>query len=195
MSKEKEFKKKQECVSQESCDCKNDMPESKQSEDCVGAGEKEEQSAAKDLTIEEQLIQVQDKYVRLVAEFDNFRKRTARERLDLIMTASQDTIEGILPVLDDFERAIIASESATEVDALREGTKLIHQKLADYLDTKGLKPIDAEAGSDFDTDLHDAVTKFPAPEESLKNKILDTVQKGYRLHEKVIRYAKVVVGE
>ncbi len=144
---------------------------------------------------EEKYAESQDKYLRLVAEFDNYRKRTARERMELIMTAGEDTIKGLLNIMDDFERAEKAAETTQDVDSLREGTKLIHQKLMDYLGSKGVKVIESAVGGDFDTDLHDAVTKFPAPDEAHKNKIIDTVQKGYKLNDKVIRYAKVVVGE
>ncbi|MDR3329553.1 MAG: nucleotide exchange factor GrpE [Prevotellaceae bacterium] len=146
-------------------------------------------------TWEEKHAEVQDKYLRLVAEFDNYRKRTARERLELMLSASEDTIKGLLPIVDDFERALKAFEGAQDVGGLREGTAIIHQKLMAYLGTKGLTAIETPVGADFDTDLHDAVTKFPAPDELHKNKIIDTVEKGYKLHDKVIRYAKVVVGE
>jgi molecular chaperone GrpE len=154
-----------------------------------------EDEAPQELTPEEKYAEAQDKYLRLVAEFDNYRKRTARERMELVHSASEDTIRGLLPVVDDFERAVRAASTSQDVVALREGVELILQKLMAYLETKGLKPIDTPAGTSFDTDLHDAVTKFPAPDESQKNKIIDTVQKGYKLYDKVIRYAKVVVGE
>ncbi|MDR1343274.1 MAG: nucleotide exchange factor GrpE [Prevotellaceae bacterium] len=159
------------------------------------AAEGTPKDAPKELTPEEKCAEAQDKYLRLVAEFDNYRKRTARERMELIHSASEDTIKGLLPVVDDFERAVKASATSEDVVALREGVELILQKLMTYLETKGLKPIETPAGTDFDTDLHDAVTKFPTPDESQKNKIIDTVQAGYKLYDKVIRYAKVVVGE
>ncbi len=189
-------KEKHDCGCGEDETCKNgaceqpteEQPEHENSEDSAV----EERAEP---TWEEKFTEVQDKYLRLVAEFDNYRKRTARERIELIMTAGEDAIKGLLNILDDFERAIKASEAAQDVDSIREGTKLIHQKLMDYLSSKGLKPVESEVGSDFDTDLHDAVTKFPAPDEAHKNKIIDTVQKGYKLNDKVIRYAKVVVGE
>ncbi|MDR2937832.1 MAG: nucleotide exchange factor GrpE [Prevotellaceae bacterium] len=184
-------KEKHECGCNEEETCKNGTCDCSADENTAGS----ESAAPAELTVEEKLAESQDKYLRLVAEFDNYRKRTARERLDLITTAGEETIKGLLNVLDDFERAEKAAETTQDVQSLREGTKLIHQKLVDYLASKGLKPIEAAAGSDFDTDLHDAVTKFPAPDEAHKNKIIDTVQQGYKLHEKVIRYAKVVVGE
>jgi molecular chaperone GrpE len=154
-----------------------------------------EDEAPQEITPEEKYAEVQDKYLRLVAEFDNYRKRTARERMELVHSAGEDTIRGLLPVVDDLERAVRAASASQDVVALREGVELILQKLMAYLETKGLKPIDTPVGASFDTDLHDAVTKFPAPDESQKNKIIDTVQKGYKLYDKVIRYAKVVVGE
>jgi molecular chaperone GrpE len=176
--------------------CKNGAGEQPAAQS-VGQESPEEPAAEEkaEPTWEEKYTEAQDKYLRLVAEFDNYRKRTARERIDLIMTAGEETIKGLLNILDDFERAIKASETAQDVEAIREGTKLIHQKLTDYLGSKGLKPVESEVGSGFDTDLHDAVTKFPAPDEAHRNKIIDTVQKGYKLNDKVIRYAKVVVGE
>ncbi|GHT65956.1 hypothetical protein FACS189452_00990 [Bacteroidia bacterium] len=167
------------------CHCKED--------DCA-CHNAEQQPALKELSVEEKLAEVQDKHLRLVAEFDNFRKRNARERLDMIMFAGEDIIKGLLPVVDDFERALKAAETAADVAVLQEGTKLIYQKLLDYLKSKGLQEIDTTQ-VEFNTDLHDAVTKFPAASPEQKGKIIDTVQKGYKLSDKVIRFAKVVVGE
>lgn len=133
-----------------------------------------------------------DKYLRLMAEFDTFRRRSSEEKLALVDSAASDTIKGLLPVLDDCERAMqILAGSADE--AAREGTSLIYNKLMDYLKTRGLTPIEAE-GCEFDTDLHEAVTQFPAPGEEQKGKVLQVVQTGYLLKGKVLRYAKVVVG-
>jgi molecular chaperone GrpE len=176
----------------DACACESEEAKSEQGEEKVAAKSEE---APQGLTPEEKCAAAQDKYLRLVAEFDNYRKRTARERMELIHSASEDTIKGLLSVVDDFERAVKAADASQDVAALREGVALIYQKLMTYLESKGLKPIETLAGADFDTDLHDAVTKFPAPDEAHKNKIIDTVQKGYKLYDKVIRYAKVVVGE
>jgi molecular chaperone GrpE len=165
-----------------SCSCSNEAAE-------VDA------AAPAELTVEQKLAEAQDKYIRMVAEFDNFRKRTARERLEMLVTAAEDTIKGLLPVLDDIERAQKSMENVTDVAAVKEGVALIYQKLQDYLSSKGLTAIDSAQGAAFDTEVHDAVSKFPVQEEAQKNKIFDTVQKGYKLNEKVIRYAKVVVGE
>ena len=134
-----------------------------------------------------------DKYVRLSAEFDNYRKRTLREKMELIESGGEDVIKVMLGVMDDFDRALAAMQSATDVAAVREGVELISQKMRDALKSKGVAEIEA-VGEALDTDLHEAVAKFPAGEDK-KGKVIDVVQKGYKLKEKVIRYAKVVVGE
>ena len=133
-----------------------------------------------------------NKYLRLYAEFDTFRRRSAEEKLSLVSSAAADTIKGLLPVLDDCERALqMLAESSDE--AAREGTTLIYNKLMEYLKTCGLSVIDAR-GQKFDTDFHEAVTQFPAPSEDMKGMVIDVVQTGYLLNGKVLRYAKVVVG-
>ena len=142
--------------------------------------------------VEEQIAAEKDRYLRLMAEFETFRRRSSEDRLNLISTASAKTIEGLLPVLDDCERALeMLSKSSDE--AAKEGTLLIYNKLMDYLKTQGLERIEAK-GEVFDTDFHEAVTQFPAPSEELKGKVIDVVQTGYTLGGKVLRYAKVVVG-
>jgi molecular chaperone GrpE len=135
-----------------------------------------------------------DKYMRLYAEFDNFRKRSAKERSEYIMYASADLMKELLPVLDDFERAMAANESNPDPVLMKEGMMLIHNKFARAMDQKGLKGIDS-THKPFDVDYHEAITKIPAPTEDLKGKVVDTIEKGYALHDKVIRYAKVVIGE
>lgn len=143
--------------------------------------------------LRQQLGETNDKYVRLMAEFDNFRRRTAKERLDLIETAGKDILVGFLPVVDDLERALkMLRESGADASAI-EGTELIYNKLFAFLTSKGLKKIEA-VGKDFDTDFHEAVAQFPAPQPEMKNKIIDVTMDGYLLGEKVVRYAKVVVG-
>ncbi len=132
-------------------------------------------------------------YLRLMAEFDTFRRRTAEEKLALVSSASADTIKGLLPILDDCEIALAALEKSQDSSAAKEGTEMIFGKLTAYLKTKGLEKIEAK-GADFDTELHEAVTTFPAPSEDLKGKVIDVVQTGYTLAGKVLRYAKVVVG-
>ena len=140
----------------------------------------------------DKLAAEKDSYLRLMAEFETFRRRSAEDRLNLIASASAKTIEGLLPVLDDCERAMAMLESSSD-EAAKEGTALIYNKLMDYLKTQGLARIEAK-GAAFDTDFHEAVTQFPAPSEELKGKVIDVVQTGYTLGGKVLRYAKVVVG-
>ncbi|NHB69453.1 nucleotide exchange factor GrpE [Perlabentimonas gracilis] len=144
--------------------------------------------------LQKQLDEAKDKYVRLSAEFDNFRKRTQREKMDLIRFGSEDVMKNILPLVDDFERAIKHTETATDIEAMKQGLVLIHGKFVDFLKNNGVKEIEA-MGYELDTDKHDAITKIPAPDDTLKGKIVDVVEKGYMLNEKIIRFAKVVIGE
>ena len=139
-----------------------------------------------------QIQQGKDDYLRLMAEFETFRRRSAEDRLSLISSAAADTIKGLLPVLDDCERAMKMLEGSSD-EAAKEGTSLIYNKLMAYLKTRGLEVIEA-VGKPFDTDFHEAAAQFPAPEESLKGMVIDVVQTGYTLGGKVLRYAKVVVG-
>ena len=143
--------------------------------------------------LEAELSDIKDKYLRLQAEFDNFRRRTAKERIDLINSASKDLIVNLLPVIDDFERGLKSFETATEVAPLTEGILLIHNKLYKTLESKGLKPINAK-DSAFDPELHEAITQIPAPTENLKGKVIDEVEKGYFLNDTVVRFSKVVIG-
>jgi len=150
-----------------------------------------------EISAEEQLkldnAALNDKYLRLFAEFDNFKRRTQKERVELLQTAGKDVIISMLPVLDDFDRATKATENATDINAIREGIQLVHTKLKSILNQKGLKEMEC-ANTVFDTDLHEAITKVPAPTEELKGKVIDELEKGYTLNDKVIRFAKVVVG-
>ena len=143
--------------------------------------------------LENKTAKDKDDYIRLMAEFDNYRRRTSQEKLELVSMASTDTIKGLLPVLDDCERALKVLMESNDSDAAKEGTELIYNKLMSYLKTKGLAVIEA-MGKDFDTDLHEAVAQFPVQEEDQKGKVFDVVQTGYTLNGKVIRFAKVVVG-
>ena len=136
---------------------------------------------------------INDRYLRMYSEFDNYRKRTIKERADLIKTAGSDIFAAILPVLDDFERASKALEASGESNPAQEGMLLISQKLKGILTNRGLEEMNAK-GQDFDPDLHEAITQIPAPDESLKGKVIDELEKGYSLNGKVIRFAKVVVG-
>ena len=162
--------------------------------------EKEQQNEQPQPTVEEQLTaklaETNDKYIRLAAEFDNYRRRVAKEKLDLISTAGEDVIKGLLPVLDDCERALQVLNASTDSEAAKaakEGTELIYNKLMGYLKSQGLAPIEA-VGKELDTDFHEAVAQFPVAEADKKNKIFDVTQQGYTLNGKVIRFAKVVVG-
>ena len=137
--------------------------------------------------------EMNDKYLRLYSEFDNFRKRSARERVDFAKTAASDIFTAILPILDDFDRASKAMEAATDVEVVKEGMSLIHNKLFSLMQQKGLEPMES-AGMVFDSELHEAITSIPGPDESMKGKVVDVLEKGYSLNGKVIRFAKVVVG-
>ncbi len=143
--------------------------------------------------LEEKTAKDKDDYIRLMAEFDNFRRRTSQEKLELVSMASTDTIKGLLPVLDDCERALKVLLESNDSDAAKEGTELIFNKLTSYLKSKGLAVIEA-MNQPFDTDLHEAVAQFPVQDEEQKGKVFDVVQTGYTLNGKVIRFAKVVVG-
>jgi molecular chaperone GrpE len=130
----------------------------------------------------------------LSAEFDNYRKRTLKEKSDLLKSAGEETIIRVLPVLDDFERAIAAMQNLKDIEAVKDGIVLIYNKLKETLTQQGIKEIEA-LNLDFNTDLHEAITKIPAPAEDLKGKVVEVVQKGYYLNEKILRFAKVVIGE
>ena len=144
--------------------------------------------------LRKQVEEYKDKYLRLFADFDNFKKRNAKERLELILTAGKDVIQDLLPTLDDFERATKALEKSTDVAAVKEGMSLIQNKLIRTLESKGLKPIES-IGQDFNVEKHEAITEIPAPSPAMVGKVIDEVEKGYYLNDKIIRFAKVVVGK
>ena len=153
-------------------------------------GEKSDDSTEKLQEMGEKLAEAQDKYVRLYSEYENYRKRTNIEKADLIINGSKDMIKAVLPVVDDMERALTAM---ADEDVAKEGVQLIYNKLMNILSQKGLKPIEAK-GQKFDENLHEAVTQFPAADEKQKGTVMDVVEKGYYLNDKVLRYAKVVVA-
>lgn len=157
-----------------------------------------EESAQEEISAEEKLTQElaeqKDKFLRLYSEFENFRKRTAKEKLDLITTANEGLILSILPIIDDFERALKANAEVEDAQAIRDGVVLIKDKFVKILDGKGLNAIEIPENGEFDTELHEAITQIPAPTEEQKGKVIDCVETGYKLGEKVIRYSKVVVG-
>jgi len=158
-------------------------------------GDAEEKEASKkEKSDKEKLEELNDKYLRLAAEYDNYRRRTLKEKMELSKVAGEDILVNILPVMDDFERGLATIDKAKEVDAIKEGIHLIYNKFKEFLKQRGVKAIEAKE-KEFDTDLHEAVTKIPAPKEELKGKVVDVIEKGYLLNDKVIRYAKVVIGE
>jgi len=159
-------------------------------------GQELEVSVPKTYTEEEyqsKVNELNDKFLRLYSEFDNFRKRSLKEKIDMSRTASEDVIKDLLPVLDDFDRAIASMKDTDKVEAVKEGVELIYSKMKAIFTTKGVKEMKS-IGENFDTDFHEAITSIPAPTEELKNKVVDEIQKGYLLHDKVIRFAKVVTG-
>ena len=160
--------------------------------------EEESKSPEVEISVEEQLqselAQEKDKFLRLFAEFENYKRRTSKERIELFSTASQDVIQALLPVLDDFDRAIVEL-SKHEESELSKGVELIKNKLNNTLQQKGLSLVEVNKGDDFNADNHEAVTQIPAPTDDLKGKIIDVIEQGYKLGEKVIRFPKVVIGQ
>ena len=173
-----------------------EMPDVKETVKSVAT---EDQDTTKDEAIpieelEAQVAELKDKYLRQVAEFDNYRKRTLKEKTELILNGGEKVLTALLPVLDDFERAQESFKKSSDVEALREGVTLIFEKLIKTLESQGLKPIDA-VGQDFNTDFHEAIAMIPAPNDDDKGKVIDCIQTGYMLNEKVIRHAKVAIGQ
>ncbi|MBS0001210.1 MAG: nucleotide exchange factor GrpE [Cyclobacteriaceae bacterium] len=145
--------------------------------------------------LKSEIGELKDKYLRIYSEFENYRRRTSREKFELVSTANEELMVELLPVIDDFERAIKAlEENDMDIQAVKEGIVLIFNKLKNVTEKKGLKPMESKPGDSFDTEIHDAITQIPVPEENLKGKVVDTVEKGYYLNDKVIRFAKVVIG-
>ena len=168
--------------------------EVEQEETAEEAEAEEKEEPKKEPTAEEKLAELQDRYLRLSAEYDNFRKRTLKEKIDMQKSANENLLETLLPVADDFDRAMQSVDEAKEIEAVKEGLKLIAGKFNGFLKQQGVKEIEA-VNKEFDTDLHEAITKIPAPSKKLKGKVVDVVQKGYFLNEKVLRFSKVVIGE
>lgn len=140
-----------------------------------------------------ELVELKDKYLRLYADFENFRRRTAKEKMDMLANANEGMLVALLPVVDDFERAMQSIEKTDDLAALKEGVGLIYNKLNRTLESKGLKPM-VSKGEPFNADLHESITQFPAPNEDMKGKVIDEIERGYYLNDKVIRFAKVIVG-
>ena len=168
-----------ECNAEE-CQC-NEVPADEQCE-CI------------EDKLQKEIDELKDKHLRLSAEFDNYRRRTVKEKMDLVKSGGEDVLKKILPIVDDFDRAVSHLSEVKDAEAVKAGIMLIYNKFQNFVNTSGLQVIDAKE-KDFDTDLHEALTKIPAPSEDLKGKIVDVIQKGYYLNDKVIRFAKVVVGE
>jgi molecular chaperone GrpE len=156
--------------------------------------EKNEEPVQPQINYEELVNEWKDKYLRLAAEFDNYRKRTLNEKIELSKYANEDILKNILPIIDDFERGLKNIEQAKDIEAIKEGINLIYNKFKDFLTQKGMKEIDA-LNCDFNTDFHDAVTTIPVQDQDKSGKIIDVIQKGYILNEKVVRHSKVVIGE
>ena len=157
--------------------------------------EMQEETKSPEEQLKDELASEKDKFMRLFAEFENYKKRTNKERIELFKTASQDVMLALLPILDDFERALMHIEEDKEAEELRKGVLLIYNKLVTTLEQKGLSKIEVEKGDTFNADDHEAVTQIPAPSDDLKGKIIDVIEKGYKLGDKVIRFPKVVIGQ
>ena len=192
-------KKEQEQVKEEELQQEETQSEAQNAE--VQSQNAEEQQPPKEETPEDKIAALQaeleksqKEYLFLMAEFDNYRKRTVKEKAELIKNGGEKAMLGLLPVIDDFERAIDAIDKSSDVEGLKEGVDLIYNKFMKYLESQQVKPMES-TGTDFDADIYEAVTTFPAPDESMKGKVIDTVQKGYTINEKVLRHAKVVVGQ
>lgn len=194
MSKNEQEQVKEEELQQEETqtEAQNAEVESQNAEEEQPA--KEETPEDKIAALQAELEKSQKEYLFLMAEFDNYRKRTVKEKAELIKNGGEKAMLGLLPVIDDFERAIDAINKSSDVESLKEGVDLIYNKFMKYLESQQVKPMES-TGTDFDADVYEAVTTFPAPDESMKGKVIDTVQKGYTINEKVLRHAKVVVGQ
>ena len=193
--KEKENINEEELMSEATQDEAAENEEIQEEDVQDSAAPAEEEKLAQELEEANKVIEEQkDKYLRLSAEFDNYRKRTMKEKAELILSGAEKSISSILPIVDDFERALKNMETATDVAAVKEGVELIYNKFMSVLGQDGVKVIETKE-KPLDTDFHEAIAVIPAPDKSLKGKILDCVQTGYTLNDKVIRHAKVVVGE
>lgn len=179
---------------------KKKKEEKKQQEEAANAGTEQGQNqevnaeAKSEPTAEDKIAELNDKYIRLYSEFDNYRRRTTKERAELIKSAGKDIIQDLLAVVDDFDRTLDAMDKTEDVKAFTEGVKLVQHKFMNVLQKQGLEHFETK-GEVFDPELHEAITKIPAPTEDLQGKVVDVIEKGYMLNDKVLRYAKVVVGE
>ena len=193
VTEEQSFNEADAAASNNDASCDNMAEDSEQATDTMTEESSAEEQNTQEPTPEEIIAVWRDKYMRLQAEFDNYRKRTLREKMDLVASGGADVIKSMLSVLDDMHRAVVASEKSEDITALREGEKLVLQKFEEALRQKNVTEIEVQ-DKDFDPDFHEAVARFAAGEDK-KGKIIDVVQRGYMLGDKVLRYAKVVVGE
>ena len=181
-------------MSEEKIENEEKVTENVASEESTTNDADEQETSQEEQSPEDKIAELNDKYLRLYSEFDNYRKRTSKERLELFKTAGQDIMVDLIPVLDDFERALQNMDKKGDVKTIRKGVDLVFNKFKNSLESKGLKPFKS-IETEFDPEIHDAITKIPAPSKKLKGKVVDEIEKGYKLNDKVIRYAKVVVGE
>lgn len=191
--KEQQNNEDQEFMTDDGFTAKNGSEQAEGDQDANVSDEGDTQSAS-ELSAAEEAAIWKDKYMRLSAEYDNYRKRTLKEKLELINTGGEDVVKSMLEVVDDMDRALAAMENTAEMEAVKQGMVLIANKLNDTLKSKGLSEIEA-IGQELDTDLHEAVARIAVEEQEMKGKIVDVIQKGYKLKDKIIRYAKVVVGQ
>lgn len=194
---EQELNDKQQVAEAEKNQDKQESKKKNKQEKKAKANQKEEKGEDKASELEKikaELEESKDKFLRLYSEFENYRRRTSKERLDIINTATEDLMQALLPVIDDFERADKAYDEDGDTKTLKEGYDLIHNKLKNILEQKGLKAMDHKQGDEFNPEYHDAITQTPVQDEELKGKIVDVIEKGYFLNDKVIRFAKVVTG-
>lgn len=190
-AEEKDMNQNEEIVSENTAEVADNLPESS-AEEAKNVKEEAKEEQVDVAKLQSELAEQKDKYIRLYSEFDNFRRRTAKEKLEMIQSANEQLLKALLPVIDDFERAEKSFKDKDSKDL--EGFFLIYNKFKKTLDQYGVKVMEAGSGSEFNPDLHEAITQIPAPDEKLKGKIVDVVERGYLLNEKVIRFAKVVVG-
>jgi molecular chaperone GrpE len=182
---------------EKSSEIKDDNDKNKEIEDTNNVNKEsvsKENNVNNEPSIEEKFDVLNDKYIRLVAEYDNYRKRTLKERMELIKNAGEDILINFLPTMDNIDRALKSTEQAKDMEAVKQGIALIHKNLSDFLKERGITEINA-IGETFNTDLHEALTKIPVNDDAQKGKVVDIIEKGYMLKDKVLRFAKVVVGE
>lgn len=192
MQKEKVEEQEKE-LENENIQEENKVEEQPEQEQEVAAAEEEESELSPEEKLKIEVAEAKDKYLRLYSEFENFRRRTTKEKIDLIGSANKELVENLVPVLDDFERAIKSLEDKEELATAKEGSELIYNKFKKVLESKGLKKMEVEKGADFNDDFHEAITQIPAGDE-MAGKVVDVVENGYFLNDKVVRFAKVVTG-